>query len=216
VTFDLIQRDPDSAIAAGPADFCRLADAFIASRDVSESSRMTYRRALKAFFDWLSSSGRFDKLGALGRFDILAYKEHLCRGRRVATANLYLFIVRGFFTWLNENRLYGNITSGVASLKKLHGHARDLFTAEQVRLILGGIDRITPQGKRDYAIVNLMARTGLRDIEVASARVGDIGREADEMVLWVQGKGRREADAFVVLLPKSMDAIREWWRRSRS
>lgn len=55
------------------------------------------------------------------------------------------------------------------------------------------------QEKRDYAILSLMLRTGLRDIEVVRADVGDIKPHSGVMVLFVHGKGRSEKDDFVVL-----------------
>ena len=84
------------------------------------------------------------------------------------------------------------------------------MTVEQLRSVLGGLDRSTPKGQRDYAIVNLMARTGLRDIEVARARVSDLRRQENASVLWVQGKGRSESDAFVLLVPETLRPVREW------
>lgn len=73
-----------------------------------------------------------------------------------------------------------------------------------------GIDRNTQTGKRNYAIVNLMARTGLRVIEVARATMNDIRQESGETVLWVHGKGRTEKDDFVVLVQAAMEPIQEW------
>jgi len=92
-------------------DLCRLAEAFIASRDVTQSSRLTYRRALKAFFDWLSRTGCSDRIKRLNRFDILGYKDEIGRTKRPATANMYLFVVQKFFGWLQEHRLYADVTT---------------------------------------------------------------------------------------------------------
>ncbi len=44
-----------------------------------------------------------------------------------------------------------------------------------------------------------MLRTGLRDIEVTRANVGDVKPHSGIMVLFVHGKGRSEKDDFVVL-----------------
>ena len=55
------------------------------------------------------------------------------------------------------------------------------------------------QSARDYAIVNLCVRTGLRCIEVVRANVSDITYIGEQRVLMVQGKGRVEKDNFVIL-----------------
>jgi integrase/recombinase XerC/integrase/recombinase XerD len=171
---------------------------------------MTYRRALKAFFNWISSSGRADRINKLTRFDMLAYKEDLGRTKSVATANLYLFVVRSFYAWLAENRICRDITTGVKRFKTHANYSKDCLTVEQLRSILSGVDRSTAKGVRDYALVNLMARTGLRDIEVARARICDLRDQANATVLWVQGKGRAEADAFVLLVPETLLPIKKW------
>lgn len=58
---------------------------------------------------------------------------------------------------------------------------------------------VSTQEKHDYAILSLMFRTGLRDIEVVRADVGDIKPHSGVMALYVHGKGRSEKDDFVAL-----------------
>lgn len=58
-----------------------------------------------------------------------------------------------------------------------------------VERILASCDRTDPGGSRDYAILSLVARLGLRSIEVARLELGDIDWRAGEIV--VRGKARR-------------------------
>ena len=207
---EVIHVEPVPVVENPGSEFCQLAEVFIEAMDVGENSRKTYRRALKAYFVWVCQSGLGDRLDNLNRLDILDYKAELGRTKRVSSANLYFFIVKMFYGWLEKNKVYQDITRDIKGFKKTPGHAKDSLTAEQVCSILEGFDRSTPAGTRDYAIVNLMARTGLREIEVARVRVGDIREESGVSVLWVQGKGRSEADAFVVLLPAALEPIQAW------
>jgi integrase/recombinase XerD len=62
-------------------------------------------------------------------------------------------------------------------------------TADQVALMLAACDRRTGTGRRDYAVLKLLARLGLRRGEVASLSVGDINWRTG--VLTVTGKGSR-------------------------
>ena len=57
---------------------------------------------------------------------------------------------------------------------------------EQVRQLLASIDRRTGTGRRDYAIVLLLARLGLRSGEVASLKLDDVDWKAGQ--LCVHGK----------------------------
>jgi integrase/recombinase XerD len=59
--------------------------------------------------------------------------------------------------------------------------------ADHVRQLLASFDRRTPMGRRDYAIVLLLARLGLRAGEVACLELDDIDWDAGE--LSVRGKG---------------------------
>jgi integrase/recombinase XerD len=61
---------------------------------------------------------------------------------------------------------------------------------EQVRRLLASCDRPSAVGRRDYAILALLARLGLRAGEVAAMRLGDIDWHAGEIV--VHGKGHRD------------------------
>jgi site-specific recombinase XerD len=60
---------------------------------------------------------------------------------------------------------------------------------EQVRLLLDSCDRSTPVGRRDYAIVLLLSRLGLRCGEVAGLDFEDVDWRASELA--VRGKGSR-------------------------
>jgi len=64
------------------------------------------------------------------------------------------------------------------------------MTATDIQALLDGCDRGTDVGVRDYAIITLVARLGLRSIEVARLELGDVDWRAGELV--VRGKGRRQ------------------------
>lgn len=55
--------------------------------------------------------------------------------------------------------------------------------------MLGSCDRRRPAGLRDYAMLTLLARVGLRRSEVAGLRLDDIDWRSGELA--VGGKGRR-------------------------
>ncbi|MGH2602742.1 MAG: tyrosine-type recombinase/integrase [Dehalococcoidia bacterium] len=60
----------------------------------------------------------------------------------------------------------------------------------QVRALLDSCDRATPTGMRDFAMLVLMARLGLRAAEAAALTLDDLCWRAGEVA--VRGKGRRE------------------------
>lgn len=65
------------------------------------------------------------------------------------------------------------------------------FSGEQIQKVLDSCDKHTAIGKRDYALLLLLARLGLRAGEVVALTLDDI--DWDAALITVQGKGKRVA-----------------------
>ena len=181
-------------------------DAFLQSLDIRASSKYTYKRQLKEYIIWQT------KLNIVtpSREDILRYKEYLQENRALSALTIggYLTAVRRFFEWLEAEKIYPNIARGVKGPKRRKGFKKDALTLEQAKTLLKSIDKSSLTGKRDFAILNLMLRTGLRTIEIIRATKEDITRQSGEIVLFIQGKGRDSKDDFVVLTESTIEPIR--------
>ncbi len=183
---------------------------FLREQDITEASRATYQRALRQFVAWLRKTGRDQRMATLQREDILAYKESLQATKTASTVSCYLTAVRRLFGWLESRKAYPDITRGVKGAKKAKGHRKDCLTPGQIRQVLDGVDRSTVEGLRDFALLNLLFRTGLRTVEIARAQIADLRQEAGTAVLWIQGKGRDEKDDFVLLVEETLRPLREY------
>jgi len=193
-------KKPVLALAASS-----LAADFLASLDVKEISKKAYKNGLDRFLSWMEG-GRIEQPD---RVSILAFKKALVEvGLSANTVNSYLVAVKRFFAYLEGIRKYPNIARDVKGLRQPRKHLRESLTIDQVREVLSIINRTTERGKRDYALINLMARTGLRTIEVVRADTGDIKQEGGEALLYVQGKGRDEKDEFVLLTEATLKPLR--------
>lgn len=187
-------------------NFTCLSDEFIQSLDVSDRSRETYHAALNVFLAFLSTQA----ISVPTRQDILAYKGILVqRGLSAFTVSTYLVAVRQLFSWLEAEKVCPNIAATIKGLKRPQTHSKEILNTWQIHKLLG-FDRADISGLRDYAIINLMLRTGLRTIEVVRADVTDIGTEGAEIVLRIQGKGRDSKDAFVVLTDEAYQPIYDY------
>ena len=188
-----------------------LIDRFIDGIDAKEQSKDTYRRQIKPFIVWLSSNRSFETLQQLNYIDIRNYRNHLVAcGKSSYTVSGYLSAVRKFFGWLELNKIFPNIAKGVKGLRKPKGFRKDCLTTDQLKDALDSFDTRTPEGLRDYALFNLLARTGLRTVEVARAKVGDIRQQGGEAVLFIQGKGRDSKDDFVILVDATLRPLRKY------
>jgi len=184
----------------------KLIAAFIESLDVKPISRQTYRRTLKQFFAWLEEKG-YD-LSQLTRTHILEYKEDLLSsGRASLTAGSYINSVRQFYTWAEANKLYPNIARGVKLPKRKREYLKQALLPEQATQLLKYYE---DKALRDYAIVNLLLRTGLRTIEVSRANVEDIVYKQGQRILKVQGKGRDSRDNWVLLTDKGNEPLEKY------
>ena len=184
-----------------------LIDKFILSLDVKEKSKDTYRKALKQFFIYLAERGA----NTPSREDILGYKEALrVRELSAYTISSYMVSVRKFFEYAESIKLYPNVAKSIKGIKQPKGFRKDALTVEQVKKILHSIDISTLEGKRNFALTNLLIRTGLRTIEILRANIEDIRQEGGEALLYIQGKGRDTKDNFCLLTEETLQPIRTY------
>ena len=136
-----------------------------------------------------------------------------CASRSVGSAK---FIVCGLRSLLRYLYVAGHIDRQLdAAVPSVAGwrlaSVPVAFGRVEVARLLASCDRRTTFGRRDYAVVTLLARLGLRAGEVATLGLGDIDWRAGELV--VRGKGQRQER---LPLPSDVgEAIAGWLRRGR-
>jgi len=181
----------------------QLMNDFLANQDIRENSRKKYRDNLHVFIGWLTRNG--DPKNPL-RESVIRYKEWLIQsGRTPSTIDNYLAPVRQFFEYLVAERIHVGI--GRVKSPKKEGYSKEYLKPPQVIALLQSIKRDTIYGQRDYAIINLMVRTGMRCCEVASANVSDLKKEDESWILYIQGKGRWAKDRAIGVTPKIVDPV---------
>jgi len=188
-----------------------LIQAFIKDQEVSDSSKDVYTRNIRKFVLWLAHEKKLDKPDQLCREDLLEYKTFLKLSQLSASSiNSYLILMRKLFEWLESKKLFPNIGKGIKGLKTPNNRMRSCFSIDQLKEILSCIDTDTIQGVRNYAMLNLMCRTGLRCVEISRSTISDLRQESGEAVLWVQGKGRDSKDDFVLLVHEALKPLRHY------
>lgn len=197
---------------ASTAQISDIIKIFAQQQDVAVSSRDLYARTVANFFAWVESTARtIDRLTVA---DIIAYKENLLNmGKSSLTVASYINSVRRFYEWAEANVYCANIARGVHAPKRRQEFKKKPLTVGKVRELLTNVQG---ESARDYAIINLCVRTGLRCIEVVRANVSDITFIGDKRVLMVQGKGRVEKDDFVLLTDATYKPIAEYLRTRKN
>ncbi|MBP3600877.1 MAG: tyrosine-type recombinase/integrase [Alistipes sp.] len=179
-------------------------EAFLSECDIRANSKNVYRRGLLYFFRWVESTGR--TISDLTRADIITFKDSLLATHSNLSVAGYLVALRRFYEWCEGNKLYPNIAKGIKSPKRKNAYLKEHLRENQIAELLKHFEGNT----RDYAIVNLLLRTGLRTIEVVRANVEDITFKGGQRILRVWGKGRDDKDTFVVLTDKAYAPIRAY------
>ncbi len=154
--------------------------------------------------------------GALHDLDagvISRFVTRQCRDLSTRSAERLVNGLRSFLRFaLVEGLITAPLANAVPSVARWSVAAlpRGLSRSE-VTALLASCDRRRPVGRRDYAMLVLLARLGLRAAEVAVLRLDDVDWRAGQIL--VRGKGRTEE-----LLPLPSDvgsAIAAYLRRGR-
>jgi site-specific recombinase XerD len=183
-----------------------------AERGVAETTVVQYLRWIRPF---LAKHAGDDSvwLAALKPSEVRHYVLTQARGASVPLAKCRVTVLRSFLRFLHVQGLtMMDLTPAVPTVANWRLATIPKFIpAEDVRQLLQSCDRGTPNGRRDYAVLVVLARLGLRAGEVARLTLDDIDWEAGELL--VRGKGLRDDR---IPLPQDVGkALAEYVRRGR-
>lgn len=202
-----VTKTQTSQIVAQQHTVADVVEQFIAAQDVRPSSKSLYRRTLKQYLDWVEQQAY--SLEEIDRRHVLQYKEKLLAdGKSSLTVGSYITSVRRFYEWTEAQKLYPNVAKGIKSPKRKQQFRKQPLRPEQATALLNNEQQ--NHSTRDYALINLLVRTGLRTIEVSRANVEDITYLGGKRVLRIKGKGRDEKDNFVVLTDKAYIPLQQY------
>ena len=144
-------------------------------RGLKAATLQAYKAYLRVFEAHLQDLGVTD-LAALSPSLIHSFIEKRARVLSSQSVQGTGGSLRVLLRYLHRERILLADLSRVIERRRHYRHATipRSITAEQVRLVLEGIDRRAPVGKRDYAILLLLVTYGLRAGEVAALTLDDI------------------------------------------
>ncbi len=160
-------------------------------RGLTPATARGYLASVRPFLHGRLSAAGLD-LERLSAGEVTAFLAARCPAQARGPAKLTVTALRSLLAFLHlEGMLPAPLVAAVPAVAcwRLSGLPRTL-EAGQVRSLLAACDRHTDVGVRDYAVLTLLARLGLRAGEVAALRLDDLDWRAGELV--VRGKGGRE------------------------
>ncbi len=181
------ERGGDDGAGAQLADF----SSWLArERGLSPVTVRCYSKQTRVFLAGLP--GPLDAaLRGLDARQVTAFMLDFCPDRNTWSAKAMVTSLRAFLRFAHASgRTAVPLAGAVPAVAswRLSALPRGLPPAEVERL-LDGCDRGTPAGLRDYAVLSLLARLGLRGAEAAGLQLGDVDWRAGEIA--VTGKGSR-------------------------
>jgi integrase/recombinase XerD len=202
----------EPAAPSSPTDvlLARFERYLLAERGLAAGTVVLYLRSARRFVDGLASDRG---LAGLAAGDVTAA---VLRESEVVSVSAAQNFVKGLRSFLRFCFIEGLVRSDLSQAALLvRGRSssplpRGISRAD-ARALLGSCDRRQALGRRDYALIVLLLRLGLRRGEVAGLTLDDIDWRAGELV--IRGKGSR-----VDRLPLPADvgeAIASYLRRGR-
>jgi integrase/recombinase XerD len=184
----------------------------LTERGLGQESAAAYLRVARSF---LGTRPQVATLGLseLSGADVVGFVRKECASRSVKSSQFVVTALRSLLRFLY---LEGTITvalheavPGVAGWKLVT--LPKAMSAGQVAALLASCDRRTTVGRRDFAVLIVLVRLGLRSAEVAALCLDDIDWRAGELV--VRGKGPKQAR---LPLPADVgEALAAWLRQGR-
>lgn len=162
----------------------------LGQRGLSPSSVYHIKRYAVRFLDHRFGD-RMPDASSIRHHDIVAFLEHIQKGKSLSMARTPASHLRCFFQYLFARGLTAtNLSLAVPKFHRTYNTRlpRYLPPAE-IETILEWVRRESSYGQRDYAMFMLMARLGLRVPEVMAIEIDDINWRAGELL--VRGKGKQ-------------------------
>jgi integrase/recombinase XerD len=180
---------PTVSVIDGPLG--RYRQYLLDERGLVETTVREYERRARVFLSQRTSRSELPFEG-LTAAEIKQFVLRECERRSVGSAKCLTKALRSLLRFaFVEGWTATDLTTAVPAVANWQASALPrALDARRVALLVGSCDRSTATGRRDYAILHLLTRLGLRAGEVAGLELGDVSWRRGELL--IRGKGRRQ------------------------
>lgn len=133
-----------------------------------------YEQHLSRFLRFLKEN-KVETITSVNQLHIINYIKGLDT-RKISLAHISLRVLRDLFKYLYANRLIDIDLSGIMPKDNYKSQAKlpSTYTKQEIETLIAAVDRSHAVGKRDFAIILLAARLGLRASDIANLRFKNI------------------------------------------
>lgn len=159
-------------------------------RGVVEGTSRFYVHVARLLVGERTSGDALD-LAGLSAHDVTAFTTLICDGRGLSSSRQAVSALRSFLRYMRlEGVIDVALDDAVLSVAGWNPSLPRAISSQDVARLVASCDRTRAIGRRDHAILVLLAGLGLRGGEVVAMELGDIDWRAGEVT--VRGKGRRQ------------------------
>jgi integrase/recombinase XerD len=187
-----IEGSVDGLAAATPVDalVASYRGYLLAERGLAAGTVAQYLRRARVFLSWLPTPIEAS-LASLIAEQVTTFIMVWCPGHGAADAKMMVTALRSLLRFLHVTGRVsvplGGAVPSVPGWRRIR--LPQMIGTDQVARVLAGCNRSSPAGLRDFAVLVLMARLGLRAGEVGALQLSDVDWQAG--LLTVRGKGNR-------------------------
>ncbi len=159
---------------------------------LSTRSERIYRHDAEVFASFLLDQGlTVGTLHLLTRSHLIAYRKYLGESYAKATASRMFSVARRILQeYVYRGTLATNPAAGIKTFSVANETPYTTLEKDEAKALLKTIDTTKTKGKRDYAILSLLLRTGLRRSECSALNLEDLKQEQGHTIAVIEhGKG---------------------------
>ena len=186
--------------------------AFKSEQRLTNKTVYAYERHLSRFLHFLKSN-KIEDIVSVRLQHILNYIRSISP-RTITAARTSIHVLRDFFKYLYTQRILETDFSFMIPKSNYKSQPKlpSIYSKEEVERLITSIERSSSVGKRNYAIVLLAARLGLRSSDISNLKFENIFWEQN-LIRLVQYKTDKEIE--LPLLPEVGNAIIDYLKYSR-
>jgi site-specific recombinase XerD len=160
-------------------------------RGLAPKSIVSHQPVIRRFLREVCPGGASD-LGRICQEGVIRYIERHARDWSAGTGKAMCWSLRAFLRYLHHRGLNPLALAGcVPSIRRWKLASLPTYlSAAQVQKALASCDRATALGLRDYAILMMLAKLGMRAGEIAALTLDDMDWRTGEMLIHAKGRQR--------------------------
>ena len=161
-------------------------------KGLAELSLKVYLPVAEDLLHYLDKEHRIPAVRRLNASLLRSYLLERVQDRSSECARLLATSLRSFLRFLHvQGEIPNDLAAAIPTVRRwTRPSIPRTLTSAEVEQVLDAPNRGTAKGRRDHAILFLLARLGLRSSEVLSLELGDLRWRAGEIL--IRGKGNRQ------------------------